>query len=148
MIRAASSAVASGTEPDVETDIRLHAHRFGSQARAGLDGSRLLHLGGFYGLRSELAVRPCDRGVRLESMPILQTAFTTAADVPIFTPVRPAVIGIILNYIVEFSEWLMAPCKGRLSPTVRQPRVYFTPNARINVAAEGIDANNGSTVSG
>ncbi|UPK25690.1 autotransporter domain-containing protein [Bradyrhizobium sp. 195] len=58
------------------------------------------------------------------SMPILQTAFTLAPDVPIFTPVRP-----IRDVYVRMSGGL---------------GYNFTPNARVNVAAEGIVANNGS----
>jgi outer membrane autotransporter protein len=58
------------------------------------------------------------------SMPILQSAFTLAPNVPIFTPVRP-----IRDVYVRLSGGL---------------GYNFTPNARFNVAAEGIVADNGS----
>jgi outer membrane autotransporter protein len=58
------------------------------------------------------------------SMPILQSAFSLAPDVTIFTPVRP-----IRDVYVRMSGGL---------------GYNFTPNARVNVAAEGIVANNGS----
>ncbi|PJG51248.1 hypothetical protein CVM73_32035 [Bradyrhizobium forestalis] len=58
------------------------------------------------------------------SMPIVQTAFTLAPNVPIFTPVRP-----IRDAYVRISGGL---------------GYDLTPNARVNVAAEGIVASNGS----
>ncbi|WP_439370307.1 autotransporter domain-containing protein [Bradyrhizobium sp. DASA03120] len=58
------------------------------------------------------------------SMPILQTGFRLAPDVPTFTPVRP-----IRDVYVRMSGGL---------------GYNFTPNAGVNVAAEGIVANNGS----
>ena len=59
-----------------------------------------------------------------DSMPILQTVFTLAPNVPIFTPVRP-----IRDTYVRISGGL---------------GYDFAPNARVNIAAEGIVANNGS----
>jgi outer membrane lipase/esterase len=58
------------------------------------------------------------------SMRVLQTTFTLAPDVPIFTPVRP------------FEDAYVRIAGGI--------GYDFTPNARVNVSAEGLVANKGS----
>jgi uncharacterized protein YhjY with autotransporter beta-barrel domain len=58
------------------------------------------------------------------SMPVLQTAFTLAPDVPIFTPVRP-----------------FRDAYARIAGGIGYD---FAPNARVSVSAEGLVADKGS----
>jgi hypothetical protein len=75
------------------------------------------------GVERAVSIRFCPQGtVAPLSMLINQTAFTLAPDVGIFTPVRPI-------------RDVYARMSGRYN---------FTPNARVNVAAEEIVANNNS----